>query len=519
MTSETTPDSHIEVVAVRQAVDPGIVDEVVQAESALLGVTTTLAWVDGQVALREAVATSRAQGHRVLALTDNGCGPLDWLEAGPVVVRVDLGLVGQDRSSGLTAHVYGRGVAGVGWGLRTLVHRGRWPVEVHAYGDRSEQVAHLRLPLRPAERVPVIALLHGGFWRAKWALDLMDALAIDLAQRGWATWNVEYRRAVQHGWDAMASDVLAAVEHLSTLDRPDLDLSQLVLLGHSAGGQLAAQAGARLASGPSGLRPALVVHLAGVTDVQAAYNRDLGDGAVRDASAPLPVDQDLWATTSPQELLPLGIQQLVVIGSSDSLDLREMARRYASAAHGAGDDIVLLEVEGDHFDVIDPTSTAWRHTAALLPQVGPTKRDGEEALMTNAVTTPSEGQQSTREVATVIEELYAALGNRPAFDQHLHTEVTIWESDAETMLTGLAELDRLRDLRAAGARSDAEPPRVTPESMHIDIWGDTAVARYLLHVEHAEATSADSFFRVTDVLRREDERWLIVHHHAEAVAD
>ena len=37
-------------------------------------------------------------------------------------------------------------------------------------------------------------VLHGGFWKAEYDLTLMDALCEDLAQRGWAAWNVEYRR-------------------------------------------------------------------------------------------------------------------------------------------------------------------------------------------------------------------------------------------------------------------------------------------------------------------------------------
>lgn len=32
-------------------------------------------------------------------------------------------------------------------------------------------------------------LLHGGFYRSIWAADLMDALAADLAARGFAAWN------------------------------------------------------------------------------------------------------------------------------------------------------------------------------------------------------------------------------------------------------------------------------------------------------------------------------------------
>lgn len=128
--------------------------------------------------------------------------------------------------------------------------------------------------------------------------------------------------------------------------------------------------------------------------------------------------------------------------------------------------------------------------------------------------TRDQGQDS--EVAAVIEQLYGALGDRPAFDRHLHPDITIWESDAEEMLRGTAELDRLRDTRA-DAEGAERPVRVAAESLLTDIWGETAVARYMLRVAHAAPARPDTCFRVTDVLRRTDRRWLIVHHHSEAI--
>ena len=40
----------------------------------------------------------------------------------------------------------------------------------------------------------MVAALHGGFWRAPYAADLMEPLCVDLAARGYEAWNVEYRR-------------------------------------------------------------------------------------------------------------------------------------------------------------------------------------------------------------------------------------------------------------------------------------------------------------------------------------
>jgi hypothetical protein len=121
----------------------------------------------------------------------------------------------------------------------------------------------------------------------------------------------------------------------------------------------------------------------------------------------------------------------------------------------------------------------------------------------------------TQQVAEVIESLYAALGDRTAFDRHLDPAITIWESDAESMLTGTADLDRLRDERATRAATTGPPSSVAPQQLICDMWGDSAVARYVLRATYANA--ADSCFRVTDVLRRGSAGWQIVHHHSESL--
>lgn len=116
------------------------------------------------------------------------------------------------------------------------------------------------------------------------------------------------------------------------------------------------------------------------------------------------------------------------------------------------------------------------------------------------------------EVAAAIRSLYRALGDRPAFDAHLHPDITIWESDAPGLL-GLPELDALRDERAARGASGPAPAWVRPEQLRVDRWQDTTVARFVLraHVPGGD----DETFRVTDVLRRDADGWRIVHHHAE----
>lgn len=119
-------------------------------------------------------------------------------------------------------------------------------------------------------------------------------------------------------------------------------------------------------------------------------------------------------------------------------------------------------------------------------------------------------------VRAVVHTMYTALGDRAEFDRHLDPSITIWESDAAGMLHGTRELDELRDERAGRPRPHAAP-RVRPEELLVDCWGDTALARYVLTARY-DGAAEDETFRVTDVLRRSGAVWKIVHHHAERTA-
>lgn len=360
------PRPVVRAIVGRQAVDPGILEASLSSEAAALGLKFTIEWVPDAETLRAAVRPD-ASGQWTLLVPPVGTPDLTDLPAAdaPTTVRVDLGVRRPDRSPQLLVHIQGRGVDGGRWALRAIVNRQQWPVHTVAYGDDPDQYAQLRLPAVAAAATPVAILLHGGFWRSKWELDLMDALGVDLARRGFASWNVEYRRPDRHGWAATVADVAASLTLLPGLaTEHGLDLDRVAVIGHSAGGQLAARLAADLRTGET-VRPALVVLLAGVLDLVETQRRDLGDGAMQ---AALGTDPERgaaqYAASSPLARLPLGTAQLVVIGHADSPDLNEMSRRYAAAARAASDPVTVLEGDGDHFTLIDPASRVWRDTLA-----------------------------------------------------------------------------------------------------------------------------------------------------------
>lgn len=200
----------------------------------------------------------------------------------------------------------------------------------------------------------------------------------DLAARGWAVWNLEYRRLgwrSRGGWPATFEDVAAGIDRLGRLEEA-LDLARVVAIGHSAGGQLACWAAARrgLPAGAPGSEPRIrvagAVAQAGVVDLREAarlgLSRRVVESLLRGAPGKQPRRYDL---ASPIERLPTRVPQLLVHGDADDTVPIELARRYAERAAEGGDPCELVELPGGgHFEHLDPASAAWTVVTAWLEQ-------------------------------------------------------------------------------------------------------------------------------------------------------
>lgn len=249
------------------------------------------------------------------------------------------------------------------------------PASRETYGDHEDQFAELTLPDAPpadGALLPVAVLLHGGFWAREFAdLGRMRALAVDLAGRGWAAYNVEYRRlGSDGGWPATADDVSAAIDGLRAIrDRGvPIDLDRVVSVGHSAGGHLALLDAARDPSTVA-VRVAAVVGQAPLTDVRVAHGS--GPEGVRITEAFMggtPDDRAAeYLAASPTHRVPLGVPQLVVHGEQDDVIPAAMIDAYVEAARAAGDDVTLdRRPENGHFDLIEPATDAWASVVAWL---------------------------------------------------------------------------------------------------------------------------------------------------------
>ena len=256
-----------------------------------------------------------------------------------------------------------------------------------AYGPEYLQFGELYLPERAGLHA-VIPLIHGGYWRARYDLTLMHGLAEDLVRRGYAAWNIEYRRVGDKGgaWPGTFHDVARSVDYLRALARDyPLDLQRVVPIGHSAGGHLAfwlaarqripansPLAGSSIAAHegeqPTPLPLAGTISLAGVLDLETAWRLHLSNDAVVELlGEKFPKVPERYAAASPAAMLPLGVPQILIHGTRDSHVPIEISRDYAAKARLLGDSVTYLELEGiDHFDVIDPRSTAWAKTVEAL---------------------------------------------------------------------------------------------------------------------------------------------------------
>src|SRR6201987_6129566 len=140
------------------------------------------------------------------------------------------------------------------------------------YGSDPNQFMDLRVPASEHKRSPLVMNIHGGFWRAKYNLDHAGHLCAALTAKGLVTANLEYRRVGNEGgaWPGTFADIRAAYHFLlQNAHPPKFDSRKTIVMGHSAGGQLALCLAAHEPSVTS------VVSLAGVVDLQRAYQLHL----------------------------------------------------------------------------------------------------------------------------------------------------------------------------------------------------------------------------------------------------
>lgn len=232
--------------------------------------------------------------------------------------------------------IYGRGIGGYLAALRHLRNRAVMDFATIRYGPHRENVGDLRVP--PAEAAGLVVLAHGGLWREEFERDTTETLAVDLTTRGYATWNIEYRRdGVGGGWPGSPHDVLSALDFAKRLE--SFKHLPLALIGHSAGGHLGLWAAARRVEMIS-----LVVGLAPVTDLSVmASSGEIGaDDARR-----------LLDSGAPPRVVAVPSKTLLIHGEDD-----EIVPVSHSILLDSGASVQVMPAMG-HFAMLDPGREHW----------------------------------------------------------------------------------------------------------------------------------------------------------------
>lgn len=232
--------------------------------------------------------------------------------------------------------IYGRGTGGYQAALLHLRNRTAMDFETTRYGPHRENVGDLRLPT--GEAAGLVVLVHGGLWRQEFERDTTETLAVDLTARGYATWNIEYRRlGGGGGWPGSPHDVLTAID--STRRHEALSSLSMAVVGHSAGGHLGLWAAGRRNESAR-----LVVGLAPVTDLSAMASS--GEVGAREARM-------LLESGAPPRLDALPAETLLIHGESDEIIPVSHSTRLDSVAT-----VEVIPGLG-HFGMLDAEREHW----------------------------------------------------------------------------------------------------------------------------------------------------------------
>lgn len=237
-------------------------------------------------------------------------------------------------------------------------------------GDGVQNRATLYLPSPARPKTPVVILIHGGGWKVGVDARVLDNAARDLQSDGVAVWNVEYRRVGNGGgWATTFSDVAGAVDFVADLRRraPDLALDNVVVAGHSAGGQLAVWAAARAirpSEGPGPrprVFPRLAVSLAGSLDMRLSAARS---GNARDVLGGMPDEvPDRYRRVDPMQRINPRVPVVIVHSTDDQVVPFSVANAY-QRADADGRVLVVPLLSGGHAGPI--VGAGWQQSRRVI---------------------------------------------------------------------------------------------------------------------------------------------------------
>ena len=208
------------------------------------------------------------------------------------------------------------------------------------YGTGAREAWDLFLP----EGAPrgLMVFIHGGYW-LRFDRSCFSHLAAGAVARGWAAALPSYPLAP----GATVPAITRAVARFLSAASAAVPEGPLALIGHSAGGHLAARMLCADQAAEVAPRIARCVAISGVHDLRPLLNLALNDTLrLTEASA---------AAESPALLRPVrGTKLLAWVGGEELPEFRRQSALIANMWRGLGAETALAEAPGrNHFDVID----------------------------------------------------------------------------------------------------------------------------------------------------------------------
>lgn len=242
------------------------------------------------------------------------------------------------------------------------------PSEILSYGDDPLQYGELWLPDSKQDlAAPLIVFIHGGCWLNAYDIKHTQAASYALTKYGYAVWSVEYRRTGDEGgaWPGTFNDILSAIEFARQLNRTTINNSQIVLVGHSAGGHLALLAANHYAKRADNLVKG-VIGLAAISNLKK-YSQ--GDNSCQSVvvdfmGGNFKANKEQYNSADPM-VQGFHSRTILIHGDNDTivpLAQSTESNQYVEIVKGAG-----------HFDMIHTGSSSWHVLLKTLNELNRSK--------------------------------------------------------------------------------------------------------------------------------------------------
>ena len=262
--------------------------------------------------------------------------------------------------------IHGRGLKSIRWAARKSYYTSRNKLLKIKYGLHFDQIGDLAGNMNKNKKLPVVVLIHGGFWRFPYERDMNYRMLDYLVRNDVLVWNIEYRRVTNtddYHHTQTEEDVIDAVSYIKEMATFfPMDLSKILVVGHSAGGYLALRCGHELAK--RGEQIAGIVSMAGVVNLKMAHQLNLGNGVVSEYLGDRVTESyfEKLHTQLKQNKIPLWL----IHGVNDETVPIKLSEAFYNEMKAQDAVIKYSKIpEADHMDLTKPHFSFWEDLVAI----------------------------------------------------------------------------------------------------------------------------------------------------------